>query len=259
MKTFSLNELSVKAAFKPVGFTELKNIFEKSGNLCLSSGVIRRELRNAYNFTEGQASGTIRRAISKGLLISVGNSEYLYNVKYPELDSANDMDSSYTPDFDNTSDILRNSLPPFYDMTDFIAFAKANILSAVEAAGCAVNIFSTDDANIISFKEFLTCVKSFVSSDDIGNVDLSAIMACWSKVNDDTLRKDFAEHVKASANDVKSRINLLTIKKNEILWVYTAFSVLSMFVPNDEDEGTDSHYTSCDSAHENMESESTFC
>ena len=48
----------------------MQEIFEDNGTVILSSSVIRKTLATKYNFTEGQAAGTIRRATIKKLLSS---------------------------------------------------------------------------------------------------------------------------------------------------------------------------------------------
>lgn len=100
MQTFSLNEISKEAAFKPSGFSEIRELFETRKAAHLSSGEIRQFLRDNYDFSEGKASGAIKRACDKGLLRSAGNAEYIYNPFYPESDRT---ESAVRQDADNDS------------------------------------------------------------------------------------------------------------------------------------------------------------
>lgn len=105
MLSFSINSAKEQAAFGFSGFSELRSLFRESNTVILSSCEIRDALRRNYKFTDGQASGTIKRACDKKLLFSLGNSQYVYNNAYPDGVATYISDSDRSGDTQSVSDM----------------------------------------------------------------------------------------------------------------------------------------------------------
>lgn len=202
MRTFSFNQAATEAAYKQAGFTEIRKIFEDAGSIQLSSNYIRNALINNFNFTQGQASGALRRAHLKQLLFHVGNAEYMYNIDFPhsvasyinksdKIDDeqfmqyiSSDSESDFTDsELESDPNTEANTICSDYDFMHmqseadaFTDFARG-IHKVVIDSSTISNIFNYDVEDVIVFYKVIMILKAFADAVFTHNYDNTTVVS----------------------------------------------------------------------------------
>lgn len=219
MNTFSINEASKKAAYKAAGFKELQEIFEDNGTVILSSGVIRKTLTTKYNFTEGQAAGTIRRATIKKLLFAAGNSEYIYNIDFPHS-----VAEYITATTDNTQHDAPEETINMEDDSSIDLFVSKNILDMVNNMGTNIDIINMSTDTLLTLQKVLLSIKQF----GLGQViDIDGTKLQITEICDEGILMNMRDNFDDCINNIQKDINITDIDANALALVHLKLTILN--------------------------------
>jgi len=252
MKTFSINQATTDAAFKQAGFTELKEIFNNAGTVQLSSGAIRKALIDNYNFTEGQAAGTIRRACLKKLLFSIGNAEYMFNIDFPhsvapyiaevcnadadmlndenvEIMSAEERYRALSADIPDTrcycklnTGIYAAVNADIIDDNDRVRKEFRNaIKSATHNAGLITNITTAEAINVENYHKLLCCLNMFADEEAVdAEPDEMIFDILVNKFNDSELLIVLHDAIQTAISDFGNEYSIAALNTDSFKWIY---------------------------------------
>lgn len=218
MKTFSINEATTEAAFKAAGFSELRAIFQDKSTLTLSSNDIRKSLMKDYNFTEGQASGTIRRACDKQLLFAAGNAEYIFNIDFPHAVADYITGKNNFPHDEES--IFENE-----NKTNHINDIKNEIIDLINNVAKGINISEVSVEDLILFRETLIKMKECVLNDSI-NLNTDTICSNFSNIKYTTLPTMVADTIQSYVHGLEEELNILDMTEEEMLEIHEMLSSL---------------------------------
>lgn len=238
MRTFSINEATTQAAFKQAGFSEIREIFENEGTTQLSSNKIRSALIEKYNFTTGQAAGTLKRACQKQLLFAIGNAEYVYNIDFPHAiapyiskSGILDDDSDNLNISDNISDDISDNAS-INNAENILLDFNISLTKTIYAAGLISDIFKYDINDILQYHKLLTALQTIADSvlqndksllSDFVNNTVNILVA---NTHDESIYNCLSDRLQTFYDDFSATKSISNISESDITCLYSYMNVI---------------------------------
>ena len=237
MRTFSINEATTQAAFKQAGFSEIREIFENAGTTQLSSNKIRSALIEKYNFTTGQAAGTLKRACQKQLLFAIGNAEYVYNIDFPHSiapyiskSGILDDDSDDSDDLNISNNISDNA--SINNTENILLDFNISLTKTIYAAGLISDVFKYDINDILQYHKLLTALQTIADSilqndksllSDFVNNIVNILVA---NTHDDSIYDCLSDRLQVFYDDFSATKSISNISESDITCLYSYMNVI---------------------------------
>ena len=236
MRTFSINEATTQAAFKQAGFSEIREIFENAGTTQLSSNKIRSALIEKYNFTTGQAAGTLKRACQKQLLFAIGNAEYVYNIDFPHAIAPYISESDFLDDDSDDSDNnISNNISDnasINNIENILLDFNISLTKTIYAAGLISDVFKYDINDILQYHKLLTALQTIADSilqndksllSDFVNNTVNILVA---NTHDDSIYNCLSDRLQTFYDDFSATKSISNISESDITCLYSYMNVI---------------------------------